>query len=38
VDGLVAIFFFLVLGGLTCLVLLRPEWAPKVPIGSAAQR
>jgi ACS family D-galactonate transporter-like MFS transporter len=23
------IFFFLVLGGLTCLVLLRPEWAPK---------
>jgi cyanate permease len=28
---MMAIFFFLVLGGLTCLVLLRPEWAPKVP-------
>lgn len=27
---MMAIFFFLVLGGLTCLVLLRPEWAPKV--------
>jgi ACS family D-galactonate transporter-like MFS transporter len=26
---MMAIFFFLVLGGLTCLVLLRPEWAPK---------
>jgi ACS family D-galactonate transporter-like MFS transporter len=28
---MMAIFFFLVLGGVTCLVLLRPEWAPKVP-------
>ena len=27
---MMAIFFFLVLGGLTCLVLLRPEWAPQV--------
>ena len=27
---MMAIFFFLVVGGLTCLVLLRPEWAPKV--------
>jgi len=26
-----AIFFFLVLGALTCIVLLRAEWAPKVP-------
>lgn len=26
-----AIFFFLILGGLTCIVLLRKEWAPKVP-------
>jgi MFS transporter, ACS family, D-galactonate transporter len=25
-----AIFFFLVLGALTCIVLLRPQWAPKV--------
>ena len=29
---MMAIFFFLVLGGLTCLVLLRPQWAPKVPV------
>ena len=28
---MMAIFFFLVIGGLTCLVLLRPEWAPKLP-------
>ena len=28
---MLVIFFFLVLGGLTCLVLLRPEWAPKMP-------
>jgi len=28
---MMAIFFFLVVGGLTCLVLLRPQWAPKVP-------
>jgi MFS transporter, ACS family, D-galactonate transporter len=27
---MLAIFFFLVLGGLTCLVLLRPEWSPKL--------
>jgi MFS family permease len=27
---MLAIFFFLVLGGLSCLVLLRPQWAPKV--------
>jgi ACS family D-galactonate transporter-like MFS transporter len=26
------IFFFLVLGGVTCIVLLRREWAPKVPV------
>jgi MFS family permease len=26
-----AIFFFLVIGGLTCLILLRPKWAPVVP-------
>jgi cyanate permease len=32
---MMAIFFFLVLGGLTCLVLLRPEWAPKVPAAAA---
>jgi ACS family D-galactonate transporter-like MFS transporter len=32
---MMAIFFFLVLGGLTCLVLLRPEWAPKVPAVAA---
>ena len=32
---MMAIFFFLVLGGLTCLVLLRPEWAPKVPSPGA---
>jgi ACS family D-galactonate transporter-like MFS transporter len=31
---MMAIFFFLVLGGLTCLVLLRPEWAPKVSAGA----
>jgi ACS family D-galactonate transporter-like MFS transporter len=30
---MLAIFFFLVLGGLTCIVLLRPEWAPKVPVS-----
>ena len=30
---MMAIFFFLVLGGLTCLVLLRPEWAPKVRLA-----
>jgi ACS family D-galactonate transporter-like MFS transporter len=37
---MMAIFFFLVLGGLTCLVLLRPEWAPKmtaVTANAAAQ-
>ncbi len=28
---MIAILFFLVLGGLTCIVLLREEWAPKVP-------
>ena len=32
---MMAIFFFLVLGGVTCLVLLRPEWAPKVPAAAA---
>ena len=32
---MMAIFFFLVLGGLTCLVLLRPQWAPKVPAAPA---
>ena len=31
---MMAIFFFLVLGGVTCLVLLRPEWAPKVSVAS----
>jgi ACS family D-galactonate transporter-like MFS transporter len=33
---MMAIFFFLVLGGLTCLVLLRPEWAPKVSVPASA--
>lgn len=28
---MLVIFFFLVLGAVTCLVLLRPEWAPKMP-------
>ena len=32
---MMAIFFFLVLGGLTCLVLLRPEWAPKLSVAGA---
>ena len=32
---MMAIFFFLVLGGLTCLVLLRPQWAPKLPAVKA---
>jgi MFS transporter, ACS family, D-galactonate transporter len=32
---MLVIFFFLVLGGLTCLVLLRPEWAPKLPAAAA---
>jgi MFS family permease len=27
---MMAIFFFLVLGAVTCMVLLRPEWSPKV--------
>jgi hypothetical protein len=30
-----AIFFFLVLGAVTCIVLLRPEWSPKVATGVA---
>jgi len=34
---MLVIFFFLVLGGLTCLALLRPEWAPKVPAVAATQ-
>jgi hypothetical protein len=34
---MLAIFFFLGLGGLTCLVLLRPEWAPKVPLAASAR-
>jgi hypothetical protein len=37
---MMAIFFFLILGGLTCLILLRPEWAPKlspIPQRSAAK-
>lgn len=29
------IFFFLVLGGVTCFVLLRREWAPKIPQQAA---
>jgi MFS transporter, ACS family, D-galactonate transporter len=33
---MMAIFFFLVVGGLTCLVLLRPEWAPKLPETKAS--
>lgn len=32
---MMAIFFFLVLGGVTCLVLLRPEWAPKLSVAGA---
>ena len=31
------IFFFLVLGAVTCLVLLRPEWSPKVLSTEAPQ-
>jgi MFS transporter, ACS family, D-galactonate transporter len=27
---MLAILFFLVLGAVTCIVLLRPEWSPKV--------
>jgi ACS family D-galactonate transporter-like MFS transporter len=32
---MMAIFFFLVLGGLSCMVLLRPEWSPKVSAVAA---
>jgi ACS family D-galactonate transporter-like MFS transporter len=32
---MMVIFIFLVLGGLTCLVLLRPQWAPKMTAGAA---
>lgn len=32
-----AIFFFLVLGALTCLVLLRRKWAPKLPAQRALE-
>jgi MFS family permease len=31
---MLAIFFFLVVGGLTCVILLRPEWSPKVTVVS----
>jgi MFS family permease len=30
------IFVFLVVGAVTCIVLLRREWAPKVPVAAAA--
>jgi len=34
---MMAIFFFLILGGVTCLVLLREKWAPKVtPLSMSA--
>ena len=32
---MLAIFFFLLLGGLSCVVLLRPEWSPKVSPATA---
>ena len=32
---MMAIFFFLVLGALSCAVLLRPEWSPKVSMVAA---
>jgi cyanate permease len=32
---MLAIFFFLLLGGLSCVVLLRPEWSPKVAAATA---
>jgi MFS family permease len=32
---MMAIFAFLVIGGLTCAVLLRPEWAPKLPASAS---
>ena len=32
---MLAIFFFLLLGGLSCVVLLRPEWSPKVSAATA---
>jgi MFS family permease len=33
---MLVIFFFLLLGGLSCAVLLRPEWSPKVSSGVAS--
>jgi MFS transporter, ACS family, D-galactonate transporter len=33
---MLVIFFFLLLGGLSCAVLLRPEWSPKVSPGIAS--
>jgi ACS family D-galactonate transporter-like MFS transporter len=32
---MLAIFFFLLLGALSCVVLLRPEWSPKVSAATA---
>jgi len=32
---MLAILFFLVLGAVTCIVLLRPEWSPKVATVTA---
>ena len=32
---MMAIFFFLVLGGLSCMVLLRPQWSPKLSAAAA---
>jgi sugar phosphate permease len=33
---MLVIFAFLVLGGLTCLVMLRPKWSPKVEVAAEA--
>ena len=33
---MMAIFFFLVVGAVTCIVLLRPEWSPKVVTASSS--
>ena len=32
---MMAIFFFLVLGALSCMVLLRPQWSPKLSAVAA---
>jgi hypothetical protein len=32
---MMAIFFFLIVGGLATAILLRPEWSPKVTTDAA---